>query len=107
MIRFLFRLLAMILLAIAVLAAVVDGARSLSAQTLVLTSLSSGWSIVSPDSLAGVQAMVQNHLPTFAWDRVFVFILGMPAAAVLGALAALAYAIGAKREKPFGEIRVR
>ena len=105
--RFLFRLLALITLAIAVIAAVIDASRSLSAQTLVLTSLSNGWATVAPEWLSATQAFVQARLPSFVWDPVFVFLLAMPTVAVMVVLAALFYAIGAKREKPFGEIRMR
>ena len=105
--RLLLRLLAFIFLSIAVIAAVVDTSRSLSANALILSPLAASWAAFSPQSLNAVQTFMQSSLPAFVFDPVFVFLLAMPAAAVFGVLAALFYAAGAKREKPFGEIRMR
>jgi hypothetical protein len=102
--RLLFRILALVSLAVAVISAVVDVARSLSASNLVLTSLLKGWSSVAPSSLAFVQTLFTEKLPSFFSDTVLDFLLNMPAAAVFAVLAALFYAVGAKREKPFGQI---
>jgi hypothetical protein len=96
--------LALLSLAIAVISAVVDAARSLSASSVVVTSLNQGWTTVSPSSLAFVQTFFQENLPAFFLNPVLTFLLDMPAAAVFATLAVLFYAIGAKREKPFGQI---
>lgn len=102
--RLLFRILALLSLSIAVISAVVDAARSLSASNLVLTSLLKGWTVVAPSSLAFIQTFFQEKLPAIFFDPGLSFVLNMPAAAVFAVLAALFYAIGAKREKPFGQI---
>lgn len=102
--RLLFRILALVSLAVAVISAVVDVARSLSASDLVLTSLLKGWSSVAPSSLGFVQAFFTEKLPALFSDPVLSFLLNMPAAAIFAVLAALFYAVGAKREKPYGQI---
>ena len=105
--RFFFRLLAFVSLAIAVIAAVIDASRSLSAEALMLTSLEAGWTTIAPDSLALMRTIITERLPAVAWDPISLFLLSMPASAVMAVLATLFYAIGAKREKPFGQIRIR
>ncbi|MGB8819045.1 MAG: hypothetical protein WCC66_14100 [Rhizobiaceae bacterium] len=105
--RFLFRLLALVFLSVAVIAAVVDASRSLAASTLVLTSLGKGWADFAPGSLAALQTFVQGRLPGAVYDPAFLFLMSMPAAAVLAILAAVSYAIGAKRERPLGDFTAR
>ena len=107
MIRFIFRLFALIFLAVAVIAAVVDTSRSIAASKLVLTSLGKGWADLAPDSLNATQAFIQSKLPLAINDPAFLFLLALPAAAVLAVLAAIFYAIGAKRERPFGNFAAR
>ena len=107
MIRFIFRLLSLLLLAVAVIAAVVDTSRSLAASKLTLTSLGKGWTDLAPASLNWLLTFVQARLPAIFYDPAFLFLLAMPAAAVLAILAAVLYAIGAKRERPFGKFTAR
>ncbi len=102
--RLLFRTLALLSLSVAAISAVVDAARSLAATSLVMTSLLKGWSTVAPSSLAFVQSFFQEKLPEFFSNPGLNFLLNMPAAAVFAVLAALLYAVGAKRERPFGRI---
>ncbi len=52
MIRFLFRLLSTVSLAIAVIMAVLDATRTVAASGLVLSSLRESWAATSPDTLA-------------------------------------------------------
>ena len=101
--RFIFRLLALVFLAVAVIAAVIDTARSLAASTLTLTSLGKGWADFSPATLAATQEFIRARLPESMNDPAFLFLLSMPAAAVLAILAAAFYAIGAEPERPFGD----
>jgi hypothetical protein len=61
--RFFFRALALLSLSIAVISAVVDVARSLSASGLTLTSLQKGWGLVSPSSLAALEVFFLAWLP--------------------------------------------
>ena len=107
MIRFIFRMFALVFLAVAVIAAVVDTSRSLAASKLMLTSLGKGWTDLAPASLNWLLTFVQMRLPAAIYDPAFLFLLAMPAAAVLAIIAAVFYAIGAKRERPFGKFTAR
>lgn len=92
--RFLFRLLAMFALAIAVVMAVTDATRSIAASDWVLTPLGQSWYSVSPDTLNLAQAVTQRYLLPALWDPVMVFILNQPGWAVFAVLALLFYAVG-------------
>ena len=102
MIRLFFRFIALLSLAGAVVAAVVDSSRSIAASTLSLTSFGEVWSGFAPDSLGKVQELGTQYLGASFWSAVSNFILAMPAVAILMALALLFYAIGYKRENRYG-----
>ncbi len=89
------------------IAAVVDTSRSIAASKFVLTSLGKGWTELAPNSLNAVQTFIQTRLPVVLNDPAFLFLLAMPAAAVFAVFAAIFYAIGAKRENPYGNFAAR
>jgi hypothetical protein len=94
MLRFLFRLLATISLAIAVVMAVLDATRTVAASALVMTPLGESWLSVSPDTLAAARTFTHTTLHPLLWDPLMVGILRMPGFAVFGALALIFYIIG-------------
>ncbi|MCO5060225.1 MAG: hypothetical protein M9905_20590 [Rhizobiaceae bacterium] len=96
MIRFIFRLLATLALAIAVIMAVLDATRSIAADALVLTPLGTSWYLVSPETLNLAQALTQRYLLPQIWDPVMIYILNLPGFVVFAVLALLFYAIGRK-----------
>ena len=102
MIRLFFRILALLSLAGAVVAAVVDSSRSIAASALSLTSFGEVWSGIAPDSLGKLQETGPQYLGAGIWSAVSNFILAMPAVAILMILALLFYAIGYKRENRYG-----
>jgi len=106
MFRFLFRLLAMIALSVAIIMAVLDATRTIAASQLVLTPLNTSWLTVSPDTLAALQAFVADKLHPLVWDPVIVFVLNQPGFAVFGVLAFLLYAIGRRPERRLGRFAV-
>ncbi len=93
MIRFLFRMLATISLAVAVILAVLDATRSVAVSKLVLTPLGESWRTASPDTFAAAQSSIE-HYSKFMWDPVMVWLLAMPGAVVFAVLALVLYAIG-------------
>lgn len=101
MIRFVFRVLGMAALSIAVILAVLDGARTVAASKLVLTPLGTSWFSVSPDTLNGTQAAVQRYLHPAIWDPFMIWILNQPGALVMAILAAIFYMLGNKRRRVF------
>lgn len=94
MIRFLFRSLATLCLAVAVIMAVVDATRSIASSSLVTTPLLSSWSAASPRTLSGFQNVVTAYLPPVIWDPVTVGLLRLPGFLIFIGLALLFYAVG-------------
>jgi hypothetical protein len=94
MVRFLFRLLALIALAVATIMAVVDATRSIAASRLVTTPLATSWAATFPDQLALAEQAVRAHLGAAAWDSYAATVLHWPGFAVFGGLALIFYAIG-------------
>jgi hypothetical protein len=101
MLRFASRFLGFWLLAAAVVAAVVDGAKSIAASTLVTTSLGEAWSLVAGfGSGAGMDtAATAPSLPALL-EIPLHWLLALPAVAVLGIAGAIFLILGAKRRPP-------
>jgi hypothetical protein len=102
MIRLFFRIIALLFLAGAVVAAVVDSSRSIAASAFSLTSFGEVWSGFAPDSLSKMQELGPQYLGSSVWSFVSNFVMAMPAVAILMALALLFYAIGYKRQSRYG-----
>ena len=105
MIRFLFRLLATMLLAVAVVMAVIDATRTVAAGGLVMTPLGISWLAVWPDTLEKAQGALSAIHPAL-WDPLMLAVLDAPGFAVFAVLAFLLYAIGrrpARRLDPFAQ----
>ena len=105
MIRFLFRFLATILLAIAVVMAVIDATRIVAAGDWVMTPLGASWMAVLPDALDRTQAALAAIHPGL-WDPLMLGVLKAPGFIVFAMLAFLSYAIGrkpARRLDPFAQ----
>jgi hypothetical protein len=102
MIRFFFRFIALLSLAGAVVAAVVDSSRSIAASALSLTSFGEVWGGFAPDSLGKMQELGPQYLGVSFWSAVSNFILAVPAVAILMVLAVLFYAAGYKRKSRYG-----
>ncbi len=105
MIRFLFRLLAMISLCVAVIMAVLDGARSVAASAVTFKPLGVSWFETSPDTLNLAQAIIQRYLLPIIWDPAMIWVLNQPGFAVMAVLSLLLYIAGYKR-KPRGRIQM-
>ncbi len=101
MIRFLFRVLATLTLAAAVILAVIDATRSVAGAKLVLTPMMASWAATFPQGLASFQTFVETKLAGWLWDPVATSILEQPGCLVLAAIAFLLY-IAAGRARPPG-----
>lgn len=106
MIRFLFRLLAMLSLAIAVIMATLDATRTVAAKSLVVTPLQESWLKTWPEGLAASQAFLEQKVHALAWDPVLLTILALPGFVVFSSLALLLYAIGRRPERRIGRFVV-
>lgn len=100
--RFIARTISLILLVIAVIAGLVDAIQSVAANRPVLTPLLDAWSTTSPDTLALLAGLFEEHLPGWVWDPGALWVLAQPAFAVFLALALLFYLLGYRRAKPAG-----
>jgi len=99
--RFVFRVLATLLLAAAVVVAIVDATRSIAGEAIVTTSLAEAWAQAAPELLGGaVSAMGEGGRP-FA-DGLFESLLAVPAVAILAILALLFYIMGRNSKKRAG-----
>jgi hypothetical protein len=84
--RLLFRFVGLILLAGAFAAAVIDGARSLAAQQVVLTPMGTALAYAFPSKFPLLQPFVEKRLSPLAWDPVLLTILSTPAFVDMAAL---------------------
>ena len=99
MFRFLFRVLAVVSLAIAVIMAVIDVTRSIAADALVMTPLGESWLALSPDTLAASEEFTRDAMLPELWDLLAVTVLVAPGFAVFVVLALLFYVIGRRPER--------
>ena len=83
--RFLLRLTGTWLLGIALVLLIMDGTKSMAADTLMITSLSDVWAMVNLSSLLQFETMVSTSAAKFAWGSLIEPVLGWPGWAVLGA----------------------
>jgi hypothetical protein len=97
-IRFLFRLLATIAWALAVILAVLDATRTIAASRLVLTPLGDTIAKASPAAFAGLRTSAE-HLAPFLWNPVMLWLLALPGFAVFLVLGLLFQAIGTRRTR--------
>jgi hypothetical protein len=106
MFRFLFRLMATVSLAVAVIMAVLDVTRTIAGARLVTTPLAESWASVAPGTLESLQTFVTERAHPLLWNPVMTFILEQPGFVVFGALALLLYAVGHRPERRIGRFVV-
>jgi hypothetical protein len=95
--RTLLRMFGLVLLAAAVVAAVIDGTRSIADSAVLITPLEQSWRDVSPPSLEAAQAFVVRQAGEAAWTSVAAPLLRLPTAAVCAALALVFLFLGRAR----------
>lgn len=102
MIRFFFRSVAVMCLAVAVIFAVVDVTQSIGASALVLTPLSQSWDFVAPGMRDALAAWLSSTVHPFFSDPVLATLVGWPTFAVFGGLALVLALFGrARRRRAF------
>jgi hypothetical protein len=105
MIRFLFRFIGLLCLALGFIFLVYDGTKSIADQKwLYVTRVSDVWATVHEQSLALVQPTLQR-IAVWLWDPIAVNVLNAPSWLVLVVLATLLILIGRKRRPLIGYAR--
>ena len=87
LIRFVLTMIGLWTSALALLALVLDGVRSIAANEIVMKSLGATWFEIDKDSLNLAQAAIQRNVHPLIWDPLMQWILTMPAwlvAAIVG-----------------------
>ena len=102
LLRFIVRLLAFLSLAGAFAAAVIDGARSIGAEQLALTSLGVTLYWAAPAKLALLQPYVESKLGRAAWDPILLTVLKAPTFLVLVVLGFGLLYLVRRRPAPIG-----
>lgn len=102
MIRFLFRLVGIVIFAAAFVALVIDGARSIAASEITVTPLQPVVEALDPGVLIRAQTAAEGHSVSWIWDPAALWLLAQPTFAVLGVLALLLLVIGRKPRPPLG-----
>lgn len=106
MIRGLFRLVGLLLLAAGFIFLVYDGARSIADQAARLTSLEQTWSDIHQASLIALKPAVENSvLGTWSWTYVFNPVLQRPTWLVLGLAGLLLLLLFRPRKRLIGYAR--
>ena len=82
--RLILRILGTWLIGLALIFLVMDGTKSLAANTLVFTSLGQAWTQLHPDSLAAVNGFLESRFFADLLSVTLTALLTYPAFAVLG-----------------------
>ncbi|TLP47247.1 MULTISPECIES: hypothetical protein [Cohaesibacter] len=97
LLRFFSSMLGLWTCALALLALVLDGVRSIAANEVVMKSLGATWFEIDNASLNLAQAVIQRNVHPLIWDPVVQWILMMPAWLAAGLVGALFIYLGRKR----------
>jgi hypothetical protein len=104
MIRFLFRFLGLLCLALAFILLVYDGTKSIADQRLYITTVTDVWVAVQESSLTQLRPVVER-LSVWLWDPVIVKILAAPSELVLAVIGMVLILIGRKKRPLIGYAR--
>ncbi|MCP1198964.1 hypothetical protein [Notoacmeibacter sp. MSK16QG-6] len=100
MIRFIFRALSLIFLAVAIILAVIDISRSVAVSAFVMTPLIDSMQAALPRMTLGLRESLEGVDESLWW--LVSMMLSVPGAVLFAILALLAYMIGHKRRRERG-----
>ncbi len=107
MLRFLSRFVGLWLMAGALVAFVVDGAKTIAAGEVVTTSLQEMWIALSPASLVVAEVAIVDNVSPVLWNSVIMPILNAPGFIDFGVLGILLLLAGRKkRELKLSELEI-
>ena len=101
LLKLVFRVLALMALAMALITAVLDITRSIADSVLVVTPLGLDWFRVSPGTLQFSQGFVRQYIHPLVWDPVIRTLLMMPSWVVFAGLWLVFTMAGRDRHKAF------
>ena len=105
MIRFLFRFIGLLTLALGFIFVIYDGVRSISGGTILLTKTSDIWDIAHERSLQAFQALTERYAGAEVWQFGVAPILDQPAAALAGVVSVILILLGRKKRRLIGYAR--
>jgi hypothetical protein len=103
MIRFVFRFVGILLLALGFIFLVYDGAKSMADHRLSFMTVADAWSNIHQNSLSALQPAVERLIGTPLWRGIVErYFLDQPVSLVLAIVAALFILIGRKKKPLIG-----
>jgi hypothetical protein len=105
MMRFLFRFIGLMLIALAFILFVYDGTRSIAGNKIFITQVGDVWSNVHQNSLLLLQPAIERHVAVWLWDPVALTVLTAPSWLVLALIGALLILLGRKKKPLIGYAR--
>ena len=104
MFRLFFRFLGLLVLAVAFVALVVDGTRSIAANRVDILPLGRACTLLAPDAFQKIRIAIEGHLPLL-WDPILVTLLLLPSWVVLGGTGMVLLALTRRRAPIIGYSR--
>lgn len=89
--RFVFYILSLVALAVAVIMAVVDTTRSIATAQWSVTPLMQSWQARFPDMLSAIESYFTGNGMAFVWDPILVSLLALPGWLLFSAIALVFY----------------
>ena len=105
MIRFVFRLIGLVLLAAGFIFLIYDGTRSIAGNTLLKTTLEEAWNTLLSSGPDVYKPWVDHFGVPWLWDPVIRSVLKQPTWLVLGILGAIFMLLGRSKKKLIGYVR--
>lgn len=105
MIRFIFRFIGVVLLALAFIFVVYDGMKSIADHTLYITKIEQFWIEIHSRSLQALREGIERHTATAVWQFLIQPILNQPIALVFGILSVILILLGRKKKPLIGYLR--
>ncbi|MEO1397610.1 MAG: hypothetical protein AAFU56_01925 [Pseudomonadota bacterium] len=107
MFSFLFKITGLTVLALALVLAVLDVTRSITASAIVMTPLAETWAAISPTTLDSSRVFITSLGLPWLWDPVVLTIMRLPSWLILWFVSMLLIWSGQRRENPYGRFARR
>lgn len=107
MFHFVFRVVGLFVLALSLVLAVLDIARSITASELILTPLAKSWAAMSGGSLLATRQAIEGWAHPVVWDPITTSLLSLPSWLVFWFFAMVLLKLGQRRKSPYGRFASR